>query len=212
MSEDNAADPRPSGMSEGPKSHWEREVLEKVLLESVREQRIARRWGIGLKLAFLAFLSVALWLAFKPFAEPRYGKEDQHTAVIDISGMIADGKIGHVVVQDLGRVGDADAAGGGRRHVDGIVTHAEIGDRLQPRHQVHGRAVKGVVTHEGHGLDLAPLVLGQGGDGGKTGQAERVEIPRKCCGIGVGIGADGNDLWHVFSLFFQSEAVMPPST
>lgn len=91
MSEDNTADSRPAGISGGPNARWERDVLEKVLLESVREQRIARRWGTGLKLAFLGYLSVALWLAFKPFSAPGSGKTDEHTAVVDISGMIADG-------------------------------------------------------------------------------------------------------------------------
>lgn len=91
MSEANSPEAQKGASPAGLGPHWEREVLEKVLLESVREQRIARRWNIGLKLAFLAYLSVALWLAFKPFTEPRYGKDQAHTAIVDVSGMIAEG-------------------------------------------------------------------------------------------------------------------------
>lgn len=72
-------------------SSWERGILEKVLLESIREQRIARRWNIGFKLAFLAYLGIALWLAVSPLAPSRPGAGKEHTAVVNIEGLIADG-------------------------------------------------------------------------------------------------------------------------
>lgn len=76
----------------GEPSAWERSVLEKVLLESIREQRLARRWNIGFKLAFLAYLGIALWLAVKPLAPSRPGGGGEaHTAVVNIEGLIADG-------------------------------------------------------------------------------------------------------------------------
>jgi len=73
-------------------SAWERGILEKVLLESIREQRIARRWNIGFKLAFLAYLGLALWMAFNPLSSSRSGGgTGAHTAVIKVDGLIAEG-------------------------------------------------------------------------------------------------------------------------
>ena len=91
MNEENAqthSHNTPSGTEPSP---WERGVLEKVLLESIREQRIARRWNIGFKLAFLAYIGIALWAAFKPLSSARPGGGKDHTAVIKIEGLIADG-------------------------------------------------------------------------------------------------------------------------
>lgn len=89
MSEENAAVEQPKAVPTG-QSPWEREVIEKILLESLKEQRLARRWGLGLKLAFLTYLSVALWLAVSPFSEKGLGMSKEHTAVIDIAGLITE--------------------------------------------------------------------------------------------------------------------------
>lgn len=71
--------------------HWERETLEKVLLASVEEQRRARRWGIFFKSLLAIYLGVALWMTAKPLAG--HGDRDgDHTAVIDVAGMIAPGQ------------------------------------------------------------------------------------------------------------------------
>ena len=70
---------------------WERETLEKVLLASIEEQRRARRWGILFKLLLLVYLSVALWLAAKPFGA-RVAGGKSHTAVVDVVGMIMPGQ------------------------------------------------------------------------------------------------------------------------
>ena len=70
---------------------WERGILEKVLLESIREQRVARRWNIGFKVAFLAYLGLALWLAFNPLASSGPGGGKDHTALIKVEGLIAEG-------------------------------------------------------------------------------------------------------------------------
>lgn len=89
MNEAHAADEQPKAIPTG-QSHWEREVIEKILLESIKEQRLARRWGLGLKLAFLGYLSLALWLAVKPFSDTGLGKAKDHTAIVDISGQITE--------------------------------------------------------------------------------------------------------------------------
>jgi protease-4 len=70
---------------------WEREMLEKLVLASVTEQRRARRWGIFFKSLFMVYLIVALWLVAEPFDDFARSGSSKHTAVIDVTGMIADG-------------------------------------------------------------------------------------------------------------------------
>ncbi|MFN6962002.1 MAG: S49 family peptidase [Rhodocyclaceae bacterium] len=72
-------------MAEG--GNWEREVLEKVALAAITEQRRARRWGIFFKLLGFAYLAVLLavvgdWSVFSP------DKAARHTALIDLQGVI----------------------------------------------------------------------------------------------------------------------------
>lgn len=72
---------------------WEREILEKALLASVTEQRRARRWNVFFKLALLAYLGAAIWLAadweFEGFGG--VSKSKSHTAIVDVAGPIAEG-------------------------------------------------------------------------------------------------------------------------
>jgi protease-4 len=66
-------------------------LLEKVLLSSVQEQRRARRWGIFFKLLTFAYLFVALAVFSPRFDfQGAAGSGDAHTALIEITGMIAD--------------------------------------------------------------------------------------------------------------------------
>jgi protease-4 len=72
-------------MTEGG-NHWEREVIEKLALEALKEQRRARRWGIffkSLAFAYLTFLLILLidWRQTDAFA----GK---HSALVDVAGVI----------------------------------------------------------------------------------------------------------------------------
>ena len=68
---------------------WEREALERIALEALREQRRARRWSIFFKLAFLAYLFILLGVlvAGREAAAPIPG--GRHTALVDIEGVIA---------------------------------------------------------------------------------------------------------------------------
>lgn len=71
------------------KPGWERDVLEKLAFEALREQRARRRWGIFFKLAMLAILIAAVWAAFDfSGAEETVGA---HTALIEIDGTIEAG-------------------------------------------------------------------------------------------------------------------------
>jgi protease-4 len=67
---------------------WARETLEKLVFASLREQRAARRWSIFFKLAFLGYLL----LVFFMMAAGDVGSvvKGKHTALIEISGVIAD--------------------------------------------------------------------------------------------------------------------------
>ncbi|MBF6647255.1 S49 family peptidase [Methylobacter sp. BlB1] len=72
---------------------WEREVLEKVALAAVTEQARARRWSVFFKSLVFLYLCVILTLfTFPNIMEGMSGDTEEHTAVIDIVGMIAEDK------------------------------------------------------------------------------------------------------------------------
>jgi protease-4 len=68
--------------------HWERATLEKLAFAALDEQRQARRWRNGLRLAWLLFLVVMAWLVFSRSSDP-VAKSSAHTAMVEISGEIA---------------------------------------------------------------------------------------------------------------------------
>jgi len=92
---------------------WERQVLEKVLLEAIKEQRASRRWGIFFKFLFV-FLALG-GLGFAYF----YTKDDTeafgaHTALVTIDGEIESGDAGaaETVIPALDKAfADDDAVG-----------------------------------------------------------------------------------------------------
>lgn len=63
---------------------WERDMIHRLASESLREQRRSRRWGIFFKSVFLAYLLLLLFLMV-----PRDVQVGPHTALVDISGVIA---------------------------------------------------------------------------------------------------------------------------
>ena len=68
---------------------WERGLIEKLATGALREQRRARRWGIFWKLLTFAYITVVLVLAIDwKGGESKGGK---HTALVEISGVIAPG-------------------------------------------------------------------------------------------------------------------------
>ncbi|HJV02953.1 MAG TPA: S49 family peptidase [Burkholderiaceae bacterium] len=80
-----AAPARPSA----PPTNWEREVLEKLVFATLKEQRAHRRWGIFFKFLFLLVLLVGL-AAYFDFSWPGVDGEalGRHTALIEIEGEI----------------------------------------------------------------------------------------------------------------------------
>jgi len=68
--------------------NWEREVIEKLALEALREQRRARRWGIFFKLLTFAYLTFFVVLALEWRWSPDTLKGGKHTALVEIAGVI----------------------------------------------------------------------------------------------------------------------------
>lgn len=70
--------------------NWERATLEKLAFSALQEQRAARRWKTGVRLAWLAFFVALAWLGFSR-AAPTAVKSTAHTAVVEVKGEIAQG-------------------------------------------------------------------------------------------------------------------------
>lgn len=73
----------------GGSAGWERDVLEKVLMATLREQRAVRRWRIFFRLVALGILIVALLTLFKP--DTSLTTAGRHTAMVTLEGEIAAG-------------------------------------------------------------------------------------------------------------------------
>lgn len=95
-----------------PESGREWALIEKTLLESFREQKRARRWGVFFKLLTFVYLFVLVLV----FAYPRVGQvpsvTDPHTAIIDIQGVIAADETASAdaIVTSLRQAFEAEAA------------------------------------------------------------------------------------------------------
>jgi protease-4 len=72
---------------------WERGVLEKVALAAITEQTRARRWGVFFKSLTFLYIAILISAALYPSVKKGIGGEGKdHTAVVDIVGVIAEGK------------------------------------------------------------------------------------------------------------------------
>ncbi|MDO9049009.1 MAG: signal peptide peptidase SppA [Methylobacter sp.] len=101
-------------------SGWEREVIEKLALAAVTEQTRARRWSVFFKSLMFAYLIAVFGVAIYPkFSQDIGGESKDHTAVIDVVGMIAEGKDANAdsIIESL-RNAVKD------KHTKGIILHA----------------------------------------------------------------------------------------
>ena len=74
-------------------ANWEREIISKLALASVTEQTRARRWGVFFKSLLFVYLFAVFGMAIYPKLNMDIGGDSKfHTAVIDVVGVIADGK------------------------------------------------------------------------------------------------------------------------
>jgi protease-4 len=69
---------------------WEREVLEKLALAGIKEQRASRRWGIFFKLLMVAYVT-AILLFTVDWQKADGITDGKHTALVEVSGIIAPG-------------------------------------------------------------------------------------------------------------------------
>lgn len=67
--------------------NWEHDILEKVALAAVKEQRRARRWGIFFKLLGFAYLTLILLMVLDWRAQDGL-TSGKHTALVDVVGVI----------------------------------------------------------------------------------------------------------------------------
>ncbi len=72
---------------------WERDVLEKVALKALDEQRRARQWSALFKLLWFAFafFLLSIWLGWigRPEKDGLASATGKHTALVDLEGIIA---------------------------------------------------------------------------------------------------------------------------
>ncbi len=66
------------------------ELLENVVMASVQEQRRARRWGIFFKLLTFLYIAWFVWMIFGSGRVEKGAIAGSHTAVVNVTGEIAD--------------------------------------------------------------------------------------------------------------------------
>ncbi len=83
---------RPDGDDNGEVERWERELVHKLAFSAINEQRRARRWGIFFKFLTFGYLALllVLWWPELGVIQKDLTPGGRHTAVIDVSGIIAD--------------------------------------------------------------------------------------------------------------------------
>ena len=69
---------------------WERVTLEKLAFASLNEQKATRRWKTFVRLSWLAFFVILVWMALHR-GTPASDTTTPHTAVVEIKGEIAAG-------------------------------------------------------------------------------------------------------------------------
>jgi len=71
---------------------WERELIENLANDALKEKRRARRWGIFFKLLTFIYIGVLVWLATPDKLDfERVDKAKGHTALVEIEGVITSG-------------------------------------------------------------------------------------------------------------------------
>jgi protease IV len=76
---------------------WERKTLDKLLFETLKEKRRERRWRIFFRVLFFGyvFYITAIFIMGSTFKFPEYvkTKSNEHSAIINILGVIADNEL-----------------------------------------------------------------------------------------------------------------------
>ncbi len=69
------------------KPGWEKDLIEKLAMEALREQRLRRRWGIFFKLMFLMLSGFVVYL-FSDLSSVEMENLGRHSALVEIDGTI----------------------------------------------------------------------------------------------------------------------------
>lgn len=85
--EDPHNSPYPQDPAQSRDDKWERQLLDKVLMASIAEQRSRRRWGIFFKLAALGYF-VAVLVLVVDWGQTEKIVDGKHTAVVYLHGTI----------------------------------------------------------------------------------------------------------------------------
>ena len=72
----------------GSETNWEHQVIEKVALAAITEQRSARHWGIFFKLLLFIYLFALLFVGLGWFGKKELGPS-KHTALVELRGVIS---------------------------------------------------------------------------------------------------------------------------
>lgn len=75
--------------TETPNEGSEKQVLEKLLLSSLREQRRARQWSIFFKSLTFVYLFILLFVGLGWFGDSDMSISGKHTALVELRGVIA---------------------------------------------------------------------------------------------------------------------------
>ncbi len=70
-------------------TNWERSVLEKLAMSAIQEQRRTRHWSILFKTLGFLYLFIVLFLAAGWFGSDGVALPKEHTALIDLQGVIS---------------------------------------------------------------------------------------------------------------------------
>ena len=66
---------------------WERRTLEALAFANLQEQKVTRRWKVGLRLAWLFLIAALIWQTFS-YNSPTMSPSMPHTAMVSIKGEI----------------------------------------------------------------------------------------------------------------------------
>lgn len=80
----------PAAQKVAPEGGWERDVLEKLMFASLKEQKAARRWRFYNRLLWTLVVLLVLWVVFYKDTATKTSSTP-HTAVVEIKGEIASG-------------------------------------------------------------------------------------------------------------------------
>ena len=73
----------------GPTGNWERQIIEKLARAALDEQRRARHWGIFFKTLTFIYLFLLMFAAFGWLGGREVAIPGDHTALVELSGVIA---------------------------------------------------------------------------------------------------------------------------